>query len=287
MNKHCRKNDKWQLILFWISVENFRMRFKYIYIIILLGLYSSLFSQVNLSQLRVQYLVEFRTDTADVHTEEKEICDLLIGHNSSIFRSHQKEIIDSLDNIAFATAKENAEGILMITGLGPRENFRPEAYKVDSVLYLYNTLLHRTFMFEWKKPINWTITTETKTIEEYLCRKATAHYLGRDYEAWFTEDIPIQEGPYFFKGLPGLILEVYDTKKYYHFSLASIAKVEKPIHTNIKNPIVTTYEKFLKARNDFFLDPIEHLSPKYRELTTKQEQDERAKQLKRYNNFMN
>lgn len=258
-------------------------------VFICIGLFLSGFlsAQDDLSKLRVQYLVQFQTDTANSYSQETDICDLLIGDKSSIFRSHRKAIIDSLDRVAISNYKENIEGALVISGSGQRVNFRPEVYKKGEVLLVYNSLLSKVFQFKWNQPISWTITADTKTIENYICKKATAHYLGRDYEAWFTEQLPFQEGPYFFKGLPGLILEVYDTKDYYRFSLASISKMEKPIQTSIKSPIVTTYEKFLKARNDFFLDPIGHLGEKYRTLTNKKQQDERARQLQRYNNFMN
>ena len=55
--------------------------------------------------------------------------------------------------------------------------------------------------------INWTIDRKTsKQIDGYTCNKATTHFRGRDYEAWFTPEIPITFGPFKFKGLPGLIL---------------------------------------------------------------------------------
>lgn len=49
---------------------------------------------------------------------------------------------------------------------------------------------------------------ETKKIGKYVCKKATATFRGTDIEAWYTIDIPVPLGPYKFKGLPGLILEV-------------------------------------------------------------------------------
>ena len=42
---------------------------------------------------------------------------------------------------------------------------------------------------------------------------------GRNYHAWFAPEIPLNEGPWKFNGLPGLILEVYDTQDHYHFTL--------------------------------------------------------------------
>jgi GLPGLI family protein len=59
--------------------------------------------------------------------------------------------------------------------------------------------------------INWTITKETKTIEGYLCTKATADKTVVGYPlkliAWFCEKIPVSDGPFEYSGLPGFILE--------------------------------------------------------------------------------
>ena len=55
---------------------------------------------------------------------------------------------------------------------------------------------------------NWEITEDTMTVLNYLCHKATTSFRGRDYVAWFTLDIPVNEGPWKLYGLPGLILKV-------------------------------------------------------------------------------
>ncbi|MGY0407967.1 MAG: GLPGLI family protein, partial [Polaribacter sp.] len=54
------------------------------------------------------------------------------------------------------------------------------------------------------------------------CKLATSICKGRFYEAWFTEDVPIVDGPYKFTGLPGLIVNIYDTKKEYNFLLTGL-----------------------------------------------------------------
>jgi GLPGLI family protein len=54
-------------------------------------------------------------------------------------------------------------------------------------------------------------------------------YAGRDYKAWFTNEIPVSDGPYKFYGLPGLIVEIEDSKKQYTFELVSYKTFsEKP-----------------------------------------------------------
>ena len=54
--------------------------------------------------------------------------------------------------------------------------------------------------------IVWEISDSTKIVLGYDCVMATANYHGRDWTAWFTPDIPLQEGPWKLCGLPGLIL---------------------------------------------------------------------------------
>lgn len=73
----------------------------------------------------------------------------------------------------------------------------------------------------WEKPL-WEITDESKTILGYDCTKAETHYKGRKWIAWFSPDIPVQEGPWKLCGLPGLILEAYDQNRDYVFEACGL-----------------------------------------------------------------
>lgn len=57
---------------------------------------------------------------------------------------------------------------------------------------------------EW----NWKLVEGTKTIGDYKCSKATIEFRGRNYEAYYTSEIPLAYGPYKFRGLPGVILQI-------------------------------------------------------------------------------
>lgn len=64
---------------------------------------------------------------------------------------------------------------------------------------------------------DWIIQDSTKQCVGYTCRKAVCTFRGRHWTVWFAPDIPIEDGPWKLKGLPGLILEAYDSSKDYHY----------------------------------------------------------------------
>lgn len=88
---------------------------------------------------------------------------------------------------------------------------------------------YNSFYSEPYPQMSWTLGMEHQTVIGYDCQKATCHWRGRDYEAWFATDIPVKTGPWKFGGLPGLILKVYDTYCLYTFEAVAIEKGKYPI----------------------------------------------------------
>ena len=82
------------------------------------------------------------------------------------------------------------------------------------------------------------------------CKKATCSYAGRNYVAWYTEEVNLPYGPYIFGGLPGLIIYLHDTKYNWVFTCNGIQKA-----TQLRNMYLykdkhyqkTTREKALSA----------------------------------------
>lgn len=59
------------------------------------------------------------------------------------------------------------------------------------------------------RKINWKLTSETREIAGYTCRRANALVMDSIYVvAFYTDQIPVSGGPETFTGLPGMILEV-------------------------------------------------------------------------------
>jgi len=69
---------------------------------------------------------------------------------------------------------------------------------------------------------DWTLLDDTKEINGMKCQKATAAVHGREYETWFSTDIPLPYGPWKLHGLPGLILEAHSTDGEISFEFSEI-----------------------------------------------------------------
>lgn len=107
----------------------------------------------------------------------------------------------------------------------------------------------------------WEISDSSKTILGYECIKATCDYHGRHWTAWFTPEIPIQDGPWKLIGLPGLILIAEDSTGQYSFVADGIQN-----STDIIRPIFgkDNYEKnnrikYLQAMRAFTNNPVEYM----------------------------
>lgn len=114
--------------------------------------------------------------------------------------------------------------------------------------------------------IKWKIDKEKQNVGEYKIQKATTEFGGRKWTAWFTSEIPLQDGPYKFHGLPGLIVKIEDEEKNYSWTLKGNKKIdnyqevsflEKMQNRGGTNNIVeVTKEKFNKSFSDYKKDPF-------------------------------
>ena len=108
----------------------------------------------------------------------------------------------------------------------------------------------------------WELYPDTMTILSYPCRKATCHFKGRDYTAWYTMDIPVSEGPWKLHGLPGLIIKAEDARGHFSFTCTGLEQCRgvKPILIHTKGREKLTRKELDKMYLRFFTDPIGFLS---------------------------
>lgn len=106
--------------------------------------------------------------------------------------------------------------------------------------------------YEQTPEIMWTITTDTVSISDYLCQKATATFRGIEWYVYYTEEIPSSAGPWRLRGLPGLIIKA--ECEAHTFCLAQLRQEPSPITAPEPLPNVQRmkYAKLLKHKNEIY-----------------------------------
>lgn len=87
------------------------------------------------------------------------------------------------------------------------------------------------FRYEEDMPvIDWELTDSVTNVLGYECRGAKCNFRGREWTAFYCEDIPIMDGPWKLQGLPGLIMKATDKDGHYNFECIGIkSNATRPI----------------------------------------------------------
>ena len=163
-------------------------------------------------------------DTLDCDNDfKKDLLTLKVGKSVSAFYSAARKTNDSLEERHFDLVMENLRNKELSSSLArlPKEkvfkNYPENKIRVHDRFDICNWIIDE----DWEKP-EWTISDSTSNILGYECILASAIYRGRIWEAWFTPEIPISDGPWKLCGLPGLILKAQDSKGHYIYEPVSI-----------------------------------------------------------------
>lgn len=149
--------------------------------------------------------------------------------NDSLKKNEQLLLqIDKDKNVSFFASKLSSENISLNSKI--YKDFKKQTFRdyVPVATQFYHT--EYIFIPDWKLSYN------TKTVLGYKCRSAEINFGGREWVAWYAEDIPFQDGPYKFYGLPGLILEIFSKDGDYKFTAITL---EKEQATDIALPTST------------------------------------------------
>ncbi len=99
-------------------------------------------------------------------------------------------------------------------------------YPQGKNVYLDRSYTGKYRISETMQSPEWTIVPDSmKQILGYSCQMAKTDFKGRQWIAWYSEDIPLDNGPWKLCGLPGLILHAHDASKQYIFDAMGLEQL--------------------------------------------------------------
>lgn len=119
----------------------------------------------------------------------------------------------------------------------------PNIDQIDYITFMSSN----KFVIKQNIYLKWKLENEFSKILNYDVQKATTEFGGRKWTAWFAKEIPIQDGPYKFKNLPGLILKIEDSNKYHIFEIKGIRNNT----SDFEYPKLNNYQEFNLSYNQF------------------------------------
>lgn len=204
-------------------------------------------SNLNSQVRRFVYEYRFNLDSTKTNTIQKEIYFLDSNKNGSIYYNEEEEATnDSL------LKKDNESSVLFKDKIikSYPEYTMNQATKISADYYLVSDT----------RILKWEIKEQKEKISDYNAQKATTNFMGRNWTAWFTTEIPIQDGPYKFHGLPGLILKLEDNTSSHIFEIIAIknSAFERKFEFR-SNYIKIDYAQYKKLFHEHLQNPTKKL----------------------------
>lgn len=145
-------------------------------------------------------------------------------------------------------------------GLGRKTRFENQFYIIkklssNTIQKVLQNIYSDIYLVNNNEKLDWKIFPEKSKLDKFDVQKAEVSYGGRKWTAWFTSDIPIQDGPYAFYGLPGLIVKIEDEEKNFYFSLTGIQNSTGIIDYRSKGTAVD-WPDFIKIASNYYSDPF-------------------------------
>lgn len=118
-------------------------------------------------------------------------------------------------------------------------------------------------MWRYEEPmsdISWSIIEDSvKNVLGHECLMACADYHGRTWTAWFAPDIPVQDGPWKLRGLPGLILQAAGGDDF-EIIAEEVGITHAPVpEVYSKNDYEQGRRKQILADHEYYIDNLESI----------------------------
>lgn len=212
--------------------------------------------EIATSAMEFMYDYRFLRDTTDVSSESTDRMILQVGYGISKFSSYRTMQIDSLIKVSTVDhVQANPERYIGGVSYSIYKNYPTGKFTtIDKIATDW-------FLVEELIPTQqWILTDETKEILGYECKGAKCHFRGRDYTAFYTDEIPVADGPWKFGGLPGFIMEVKDAGNHYSFTCVGInSKADRAITMPQVSYNKTSRIKFYQTKHRYDTNPLGYL----------------------------
>ncbi|MBU8882053.1 GLPGLI family protein [Kaistella sp. DKR-2] len=177
---------------------------------------------------RFSYEYQFVKDTLNKQEISKELMNLDISKDGSSFYSRDVQVSDSVMN-AYFEKQIKTSGSMNVDMKMMSQRKGSVRYKIFKKYPDFKTTASASIGIDSYKVADdrkllWKILPDQKKIGEFNAQKATTEFAGRKWVAWFSTELPFQDGPYKFHGLPGLIIKLEDLTKTHQFELIGASK---------------------------------------------------------------
>jgi GLPGLI family protein len=192
------------------------------------------------ARLMVHYKFTYVDDTTDRAHPHTENMVLYVGKSAGAYWSYDMIEANEQFKKAYAAAvAASPDGHPMINRMNRGSQTQYFQYPNEQKMLVKDNLFFNTYVIENPLPvIDWKISSDTATFGGLHCQKATCHFKGRDYIAWFSPDLPVRVGPWKLIGLPGVIVDAHDVKNEVVFKFDGIEKtVLKPIELSVSTNV--------------------------------------------------
>jgi GLPGLI family protein len=193
-----------------------------------------LLSHLTFSQGKITFQADYVLSYSLVHSpdsnnlEDKDRFEYFLFGNSeaSYWVEKGKYLSDSAISKMSDKPADIAQALQLLSSLPKIKSSATikKNYTDNTIRYIDNIRSEPFFYIEPLNAISWKLENKNLVISGFNCQAATCIFNGRQYDAWFTTDIGINDGPYKFNGLPGTIVKIQDAKNHVHFELLSIKK---------------------------------------------------------------
>jgi len=177
---------------------------------------------ISAQNQRFVYEYKYVSDSTKKDDLKTEIMYLDVAKKGSKFFSRDQYIADSLVQAHNKTGNRDMSKIKFGT-----VSFKVEKSYPDYKILFFNRLDMDEYKVSDERKLDWKILQDKEKIGEFNTQKAIADFAGRQWTAWFVTDIPIQDGPYKFHGLPGLIVKAEDKMQSHSFVLKEVKNLKQ------------------------------------------------------------